>query len=199
MAKPRAKTESVAGLIGKTFSHYRILEQIEEDGNGDAFLSEDVRLGRKAVLKFLSRKLAPDAASLKSLCREVQVLAERSHPDVTVVLDIGSYHGPGFVVLDQQHAPHLLRILHQLEKVASAVRAETTASRQAIDTVRAMAASAAPTTALPPSPSLSPATRTTARRSLAIEPRSASWHVRSARGSQSSALSLFRSHPSSCG
>ena len=32
-------------MIGETISHYRIVERIEQENVGDAFVAEDLRLG----------------------------------------------------------------------------------------------------------------------------------------------------------
>ncbi len=43
----------MSGLIGKTISHYSILQHIRTGGMGVLYLAEDIQINRKAVLKFL--------------------------------------------------------------------------------------------------------------------------------------------------
>ena len=85
-------------MIGETISHYRIVEKIGQGGMAVVYRAEDTRLGREVALKFLDAGGGADEA--KRFQREARAVSAMSHPNVSVVHDVGEHEDKRFIVFE---------------------------------------------------------------------------------------------------
>jgi len=87
-------------VIGRSLSHYRILEPIGSGGMGVVYRARDERLQRDVAIKVLPADALGDADSRRRFHREALSLSRLNHPRIATIHDFDSQDGVDFLVME---------------------------------------------------------------------------------------------------
>ena len=87
-------------MLGKTISHYKILEKIGQGGMGEVYRATDTKLNRDVAIKVLPEQFTQDPQRLARFEREAKLLASLNHPNIAAIHSFEHSDDIHFLVLE---------------------------------------------------------------------------------------------------
>jgi serine/threonine protein kinase len=80
-------------MVGRTISHYEIIEKLGEGGMGVIYKARDAHLDRFVAIKALPLEKVADAERKRRFVLEAKSASALNHPNIITIHDIASDHG----------------------------------------------------------------------------------------------------------
>src|SRR3954467_13467068 len=87
-------------MIGRTISHYQVLEKLGAGGMGEIWKAQDARLNRCVAIKVLTNASPGDTDRRRRFIQEAQAASGLNYPNIITIYDILSDQECEYMVME---------------------------------------------------------------------------------------------------
>ena len=87
-------------MIGRSLTHYQVLEKLGDGGMGVVYKARDTRLNRLVALKVLPPDKMADEARRARFIQEAQAASALNHPNIVTIYEIDRDGGSDFIAME---------------------------------------------------------------------------------------------------
>jgi serine/threonine protein kinase len=121
-------------MVGRTVSHFEILEKLGEGGMGVVYCARDLKLDRLVALKILPPEQMSEPRRRARFAAEAKAASALNHPNIITIYEIETVAGVDYMAMEYVHGvtlhelirgprPELAIILDYAAQIASALAA----------------------------------------------------------------------------
>ncbi|NIR53140.1 protein kinase [candidate division KSB1 bacterium] len=101
-------------MIGKSISHYKIIEKLGAGGMGVVYKAHDTKLERAVAIKFLTRQIATNPDQRERFKIEAKASAALNHPNIATIYAIEEMDDELFIVMEYIEGQELVNLTKPL-------------------------------------------------------------------------------------
>src|SRR5260370_27494541 len=87
-------------MVGRTISHYEILDELGEGGMGVVYCARDVRLDRLVALKILPAEHMSNLERRSRFVREARTASALNHPNIITIYEIETVDDVDYIAME---------------------------------------------------------------------------------------------------
>src|SRR5882757_3154337 len=87
-------------MVGRSLSHYNVVERLGSGGMGVVYRAKDTRLDRMAAIKVLREDAVADPGRRKRFILEAKAASGLNHANIITIYDIDTADGVLFIAME---------------------------------------------------------------------------------------------------